>query len=217
MLKKSYSIQMSYDISDAEKLQAEKALSYFNHAIRALNIASDHLNIMKTPFKDSAASTPDEIMQARAAIRRFRDKMIDNFNNFKKISFQCVNLMQMFISDTQTSKLLKSFVNSIEDLESNVNKFAELFSNLEDKSFTSNAVKNIEDIQKTCDSIKDIIDERIKKHIQSNILASNWVDAISNDLEVKINRKTPLMLDLFNERQNKLNDIVHQKETKVKI
>lgn len=213
MIKKAYSVQMTYDVSDAEKAEAEKALIYFSHGLKMLTMASDHLNIMKTPFKSNPDLPPDEVMKARAAIRRFRDKSIDNFNDFKKVAFKCVNVMQNFASDTQTVKLMKSFITSIDDLEQKVNVFADLFADLESKDFPTKVVASIETIQKQCEDIEEIIDERIKKHIQTNILATSWVDSVSNDLQMKIEQKTPLILDLFNKRQDQLNDAVKERTT----
>ena len=60
MLKKAYSVQMSYEVPDEEKHQAEKAISYFNHAAKLLSVASDYLNLMKTPFKETPDISPEE-------------------------------------------------------------------------------------------------------------------------------------------------------------
>lgn len=204
---------MSYNISDTEKQQAEKALVYFNATEKMLTIASDHMNIMKTPFKDHPDVTPEDILKARAAIRRFRDQAIENFNNFKFAAFKCVNVMQVFSHDTQTLKLMKSFIASIDELEVKVNQFSDLFNDLKSKDFSTNVVSSIEDIQKQCDDIDEIIDERIKTHIQNNILATSWVDSVSSDLQMKIEQKTPLMVDLFNKRQTQLNDVIEESST----
>lgn len=213
MIKKSYSVQMSYNVSDSERSQAEKALLYFKAAERYLVQASDYLNIMKTPFKDNQEMGPEDVMTARAVIRRFRDKAIDNFDKFKKTAFDCVNLMQTFSSDTQTLKLMRSFIAGVDDIEANVNQFSELFNDLHAKDFVKNVVTAIESIQKQCDEIEEIIDERIKSHIQTNILAKSWVDSISNDLQMKIEKKTPLIVDLYNQRQEQLNDAVEERNT----
>lgn len=202
---------MSYNVSDSERSQAEKALLYFRAAEKYLVQAADHLNIMKTPFKDNPDMTPEDVMTARAVIRRFRDKAIDNFDQFKKVAFDCVNLMQTFSSDTQTLKLMKSFIASVDDLENGVNQFADLFNDLHSKDFVKDVVAAIESIQKQCDEIEEIIDERIKSHIQTNILAKSWVDSISNDLQMKIEKKTPLIVDLYNQRQEQLNDAVEER------
>jgi hypothetical protein len=213
MIKKSYSIQMSYDVSDSEKQQAERALNAFKVANNLLMTASDHLNIMKTPFKDSPEMEPEDVMKARAVIRRFRDSAIDNFDKFKQVAFQCISLMQTFATDTQTVKLIKSFISEVDELEAKVNRFSELFNDLQSKDFPKDVVTYIEDVQKQCDNIDEIIDERIKSHIQSNILASSWVDSISNDLQMKIEKKTPLIVDLFNRRQDQLNQAIKERTT----
>jgi hypothetical protein len=211
MIKKAYSVQMTYDVSDGEKVQAERAILNFNHTEKLLEIASDHLDIMKTPFKNSPEMSTDDVMKARSAIRRFRDKSVENFNEFKVSSFKCVNAMQAFMSDTQTVKLMKSFIAAINDLEGKVNKFINLFDDLESKDFPKDIVTNIEDIQKQCDDINEIIDERIRNHVQTNILAKNWVDSISSDLQMKVEHKTPLILDLFNKRQEQLNEVINER------
>jgi hypothetical protein len=215
MIKKAYAVQMSYDVTDSEKVQAEKALLYFAHALKMLNLAAEHLNIMKTPFKDKPDISSEEVMKARAAIRRFRDKAVDNFNEFKHAAFKCVNAMQSFASDTQTVKLMKSFVSSIDELEVKVNEFVDLFTDLESKDFAKSIVSTIETIQEQCDEIKEIIDERIKTHIQTNILATSWVDSVSNELQTKVEEKTPLILDLFNKRQDQLNDIIKERSSQL--
>ena len=213
MIKKAYAVQMTYDVSDDEKQQAEKALLFFGHCLKLLKMAKDHLDIMYTPFKDNPDMDPQEVVKARAAIRRFRDKAIENVNEFKRAAFQCVNVMQSFSSDTQTLKLMKSFINSIDDLEMKVNLFAELFIDLESKTFTADVVKSIEDIQKECDDLEEIIDERIRGHIQSNILATSWIDSVSNDLQMQIEEKTPLIIDLFNKRQDQLDDAIKERSS----
>jgi hypothetical protein len=206
MIKKAYAINMSYEVTDAEKQRAERALLCFNHTIKLLGLSNDHLNIMKTPFKENPEMSVADVMKARVSIRRFRDKSVENFNEFKQSAFKCVNAMNPFSSDTQTVKLMKSFITSIDDLENKVNKFVELFNDLESKDFSKNIVASIEGVQSQCDEIEEITDDRVKNHIQTNILAKSWVDSISNDLQMKVEQKTPLILDLFNRRQDALNE-----------
>lgn len=211
--KKAYIVQMSYEVSDAEKIQASRALMYFNHALKLLHLATDHLDIIKTPFKDNPGMSSEDAMKARAALRRFRDKSIENFNDFKLTAFKCINVMQDFSFDTQTIKLIKSFIASIDDLEKSVNDFSDLFNDLESKDFSSTIVSEIEKIQKEAEDIEEIIEERIKRHIQNNILASSWIDNVSDKIQMKIEQKTPLLLDLYNERHDQLHDIINKKTT----
>ena len=214
MIKKSYSVQMSYDTTDAEKAQAEKAILAFNYTLKLLRTAADHLDIMYTPFKDHPTISSEEIVKFRAALRRFRDKVIENFNNFKIAAFKCITLMQVFSSDTQTAKLIKSFISSVEDIEKHVNKFSETFDNLESQNFVSDITKIIKEIKKEIDQLEDIIDDRIKTHIQTNILGKTWIDSVSDELQMNVEKKTPLLIELNKERQRQLNQLVEEHQGK---
>jgi uncharacterized protein (UPF0335 family) len=208
MIKRASSIAMTYSVSDAEKRQAEVALLYFKHADKALITASDYLDLMKTPFKDHPEISPEEIEKTRAAIRRFRDKAVENFNQFKVVSFKCVQKMQAFTSDGQVTRLLKSFISAVEELEDQVNNFVNLFTDLKAKDFPAKVVSFIENIQKQCSSVEEVINERVMNHIQTNILAKSWVNQVSDHLQISIEKQKPLILDLFNQRQNQLNDLI---------
>jgi hypothetical protein len=204
LIRKSYSVQLTYNITDAEKAQAEKALFSFNLCLKLLTIALDHLNIMGVPFKDHPDIAPEQLIKFRAALRRYRDKCVENFNAFKIAAFKCITFMQPFANDTQTTKLLKSFISSIDDIEKQVNIFSDLFNNLNSKDFVTQAVQIINTIKKEVNQLEEIIDDRIKSHIQSDILGKSWVNNIGNELEMKIEKKTPLLIDLNRERQNEL-------------
>lgn len=213
LTKRAYITSLTYEISDAEKIQAGRALICFNYALKLLAMASEHLNIMKTPFKDNPEISTSEVMNARAAVRRFRDKSVENFNEFKIAAFKCVQVMQHFSSDTQTVKVMKSFISSVEELENSVNDFVDLFGDLESKTFAKDVVDSSEIIQKQCEDIEDIVDDRIKSHIQSNILAKNWINNVSDDLQLKIEKQTPLILDLFNKREDQLREQIKDRTT----
>jgi hypothetical protein len=202
--KKAYPVQLSYNISDNEKQQAERALIYFSHAAKALDKAYNDLNIMKTPFKDNPEITPEEIFKERVVVRNFRDNVLEAFKKFKEIAFKCVRIMNVFTSDTQSTKLIRSFIASVEALEGSVDDFIKLFDDLKSKDFVTNVVNVIQQIQKQCDEINEIIDERIKTHIQQNILSKNWVNVVGDNLQEKIEEKTPLIIDLYNKQQEEL-------------
>jgi len=197
MRKLAYSVQMSHEVSDDEKQQAEKAMKAFNVSLKLLSAATNHLDIMFIPFKDHPDISTEQIMKFRAALRRFRDKSIENFNEFKIGAFQCFTLMNVFASDTQTLKLIKSFINSIEDIEKYVNEFSELFNNLDSATFVPDIIKIIEIIHKEADELEETIDERIKTHIQKNIIGKTWIDNVGKELSVDVKKTTPIMMDLL--------------------
>jgi hypothetical protein len=206
-MKYSYSFQLNYDITSEEKEQAEKALSAFEHVSKLLHKCEQHLDILYIPFKDHPEVTPEELVEHRASLRRFRDKVINNFNTFKKATFRCIQLMNYFSSDTQSSKLVKSVISTVEEIEKNINEFSELFTNLEDKDFVPEIVKTIDCVKKDIEQLEDIIDERIKSHILTNILGKTWVNSLQDELKVNIDERVPLLVELNEQRQKALNNL----------
>lgn len=195
---------MTYQITDGEKEQAEKAMRWFNHCLKLLEQCDEHLNLIYNPFKKSPDITPDKIFERRSMLRSYRDKVADNFNKFKKAAFKAYVIMQPFTSDTQTEKLMKSFVSAIEDIETQVNRFVDLFDNLKAEDFSKGIVTAIENIKKEIVQLEQIVDERVKNHLQTNILARNWVDSVSNELQEKVEKKSPLVMQLVEDRMKML-------------
>ena len=212
MLRKIYALQLSYDVSDAEKQQAEKALLCFEHSLKSLYQATRHLDKMAIPFKDHPDIKPEEIVEYRSSLRQFRDKVIENFTAFKVDSFRCIEALQIFTSDTQTLKLINLFTSSVEEIENKVNEFSSLFDNLEAQTFIQDLNKKIDELKASCKELKEIIDERIIEHLKTNIIGKNWVSSIGDQLQVSIEQQTPILIDLFKQRQEQLHNIKNKKD-----
>lgn len=202
--KKSYAIQLTYTVPSEEKDRATKILLYLDHLLKILKLCEEHIDLIYIPFKDNPEISPDQTFKARAALRRYRDKVADNFNVFKRQAFKCFTLLQPFSTDTQIVKLSKSFVLSVNDIEKQVNRFIELFTNIKSKDFGQSIVKGAEGIKKETAQLSQIVEDRIKNHIRNNILARSWVDNISDELQQKIEKKIPLSVELVEERNKKL-------------
>src|SRR5271165_726374 len=198
--RKIYAINMTYDVPDSEKDKATKIIMHLDHLLKMLGACEKHLDLIYTPFKDNQNITPEQIFAARAALRRYRDKAIDNFNDFKRQAFKCFVLLQPFSFDSQMVKLSKSFVLAISDIEKQVNRFSDLFSNLESKDFGTTVVKSIDNIKKELAQINQIIEDRMKDHIQNNILARSWVDTVSDELQQKVEKRIPLSIQMVEQR-----------------
>lgn len=202
---KAYAASMSYEVPDSEKEQAEKTLMGLDILIKKLKTCDDHLDLIYQPFKNNPNITPEQTYKVRASLRRYRDKVADNFNIFKRVAFRCFVLIQPFSSDTQIVKFNKSFVLAIGDIEKQVNRFIELFSNLESKDFAATIVKSVENIKKETAQLDQIIEDRIKPYIENNILAVNWTDQVSEELQEKVEKHVPLTVKLVEEREKSNN------------
>lgn len=202
---KVYAINLTYEVPSEEKDQAEKALMALDILVKKLKTCDEHLDLIYQPFKNNPNITPEQTYKVRAALRRYRDKVADNFNVFKRVAFRCFVLIQPFSSDTQIVKFNKSFVSAIGDIEKQVNRFIELFSNLESKDFATIVVKSIENIKKETSQLEQIIEDRIKTYIENNILAINWTDQVSEELQEKVEKRIPLAIKLVQERERSNN------------
>lgn len=186
---KLYALQLSYKVPSAEKDAAIKAISAFTNLVNILQSNDEYLNLLYSPFKDNPNISTEQINKSRAALRRYRDKTSDNFNIFKKAAFKCFIAFQPFSSDTQVVKLNKSFVLSVSDIDKQSNRFIDLFSNLESKDFSKAIVSAIDNIKKQIAQLKQIVNDRILTYIQNNILARNWVDNVSEELQHKVEKR----------------------------
>jgi hypothetical protein len=198
--RKIYAVDMTYDVPDSEKDMATRIVLHLDFLLKAIKVCEEHLNLIYTPFKDNQNITPEQTFAARAALRRYRDKVADNFNDFKRKAFKCFSLIQPFSFDSQMVKLSKSFVLAIADIEKQVNRFIDLFGNLESKDFGQTVVKAIDNIKKEMAQLEQIIEDRMKKHIQNNILARSWVDTVSDELQEQVEKKIPLSIQLVEQR-----------------
>lgn len=197
-----FAIQLSYNISEREKDFARKALIGLKYVKNNLDKCINYLKLIQTPFKDNNDLTPEDTWKTRAALWQYRDNTIDKFNTFKLIAFKSFLILNIFSSDTQVENLKKTYVVSIQELENLVNKFSNLFNDIESKDFKENMVKSIDLIVKKSDEIKKIIDERIETHLKQNILAKTWVDEMSSELGIDIEENEPLIKELIENRKN---------------
>jgi len=192
---------MSFDVPDAERRIAEKAEEQFEELSGRLKLAVEHLDYLYLPFKNHNATDSDQLVEHARLFRRYRLRVRTNFERIRKKAKYCLALMSEFQTDTSTEEMMKSFVGNIELVERQVNTFLSLFSNLSSPEFRNNVISTIDAIRKTVSQLRQMINDRILDHIDTNILAKNWMSEFTGEAEGKVQEKTPLLIELFKERQ----------------
>lgn len=203
MLKRSYHVQMTYDISDTEIMYAEQAIQAFDYLLKGIERFSAHLDKMSVPFKENTAVPAEQIWEARSTFRNYRDESQKNLDRIKKLAFSCVKIMMHFMSDTQVEKIMKSFNMSIDDVSRQYDRFQRLFQNLQAPDFIENCVKAIDAIKKETAQLNQIIEERIQKYIETDILAKSWMDT-AGDMDLQLDEKVPFEQELLEAQKEKL-------------
>lgn len=205
MEKFAYAIQMSYPIPDSEKRVAEKASEHFNNLLGRLKLATEHLDLIYDPFKKVNEIDNSLIVEYRDVFRRYRDKVQSNFEAAIKVGFKAVSLL-MEVADPNTEQILKAFNDQIKELEEEINVFLSIFENLNSVDFKNNLISSIDSVKKTVNKTRQIINDRILEHIDTNILAKNWISDLSKKYHKDVKERVPLVVELFRERQNALRE-----------
>lgn len=202
--KKAYSVQMSFDIPDSEKRVAEKAEEHFQQLNRKVKKAVDHLLLIYNPFSSLQSVDNDQILDNRRVFRKYRRQVRKNFEDIFKRSFRTVLLMSEFGTDTKTKSLMNSFMSVIDELQKLVAVFLSIFDNLSNSNFAVELVSSIDAIRKKCNQLRQLINDRILQHIDTNILAKDWMSSVSDKYQYKVDEKLPLVVELYKERQEAL-------------
>lgn len=200
MIKKiANTIEMSFDIPESEKKEAQAATEEFKKVISSLEVAKRHLNLMYEPFKNAESVSPDALTEFRGAIHKYKEQIKENFNNVKVSAFSSIMKLNYFATDTHITELINSFRDSIGDVEKQVNILLRILDDLGSEEFRDNVVSGIEAIRKASFEVEKLIKERIIDYIDSNILAKDWM----TDTGI-IKNRVPYITQLFEERQKAL-------------
>jgi len=202
MIKRSYLNQMTYDISNEEKNQARQLLTYIDYTSKLLDDTKEFLDTIKVPFENNTEMEAKEILSQRVHLREFRDKSLKKFSDFKLNSFYAINVLTKFSSDPKVSGMMKAFVNTVSDTEKTFEKFENLFNNMESGTFVKDVIDVAKLLQAKCKDLENILNDRIRNYVSSNILGETWVSKMYNDLKISQPSKTPKTLDVINRRIN---------------
>jgi uncharacterized protein Yka (UPF0111/DUF47 family) len=200
--------QLSFDVPDNEKVMAKKAVKAFLQVKEKIEALNTHLDIIYNPFNAHQTISTKSIIDNRGALIRYKNKVRDNFNNIAKTALYCVAHMNQFSNDTHSVELMRSFVESIGDIEDQVKIFDSIFKNLKAKEFRDNVLKVVQGIKKQAAQVTKLIDERLLNHINTNILATNWKENLSQELKFQIEDKEPYIKRLYNDREKQVEDML---------
>ena len=199
---------MVFDVPESEKAVAKKAIECFEKLVEHLHAFDRHLNILYHPFSAHETVSPESVMEHRGALIRYRKKVRENFNNVTRIALICVQHMNEFSTDKHSMELVKSFVDSMGEIAIQIDSFEKVINNMKTKDFKNNVINVIQGIKKQSNQLERLIYDRILAHINTNILATSWVDDFSRELKLKIKDKEPYIKQLYLEREKKLQQIL---------
>ena len=206
--RKAYSIQMNFPVPASEKKIAESAEESFDDFLSHLKLSIEYLNYLYNPLKKCSNVDLDLINQYRKTFHDYQQAVKKRYDDILKKAFHSLMLMNEFASDTVTREMMKSFEAVIKELEKLVNTFLSLFETFSEVNWKSSVISSIDAIRNKANEIHQLVNDRIYEHIDSNILAKNWANELSDQIQEKIETKVPLVRQLFEERQRALKEKV---------
>jgi Zn-dependent oligopeptidase len=144
------------------------------------------------------------VVNYRKTFRQYRDQVRFKFSQISNRADKCVVLMKEFASDSTTEEMMEAFMGMMRELQKYIDIFVSIFSNLNSAEFRNHLISTIDSIKKQMNQIRQLINDRILEHIDNNILAKDWASEISEQSDIVVEEKIPLVLQLFRERQKAL-------------
>jgi dGTP triphosphohydrolase len=200
----AYSIQMNFEVPDSEKKVAEQAVEHFEQLLTEFQDLAKYLDYIYLPFSKYDNLNMEMIVKYRDTFKQYRDQVQKKFIKITKLAYNCVALMNSFSTDVATEEIMNSFMGTIKELEKYMDTFISIFTNLNDTNFRQYLIATVDSIKKQKNQIRQLITDRILEHIDSNILAKDWADNLSEKLDRPIQERVPLVVQLFRERQEAL-------------
>lgn len=209
MLKFSDTIQMSFKIPDHEKQIAQQASEAFLHVINTLSVCKDHISIIEDIFKKFQNISGDALHEKRGLLNRYKQQIKKNYGDekFKSSAVKALHYLDYFSSDIHVAELCNAFKDGVKDLEKAITVLLDILDNYQDPEFRDQVLKSIENINKESVQLEQLVRDRVIEYLDDNILSRNWVNNTSEKLNLTLKNKKPLIMELFEERNNVLNTV----------
>lgn len=201
---KAYTVQMNLDVPDSERRVAEKAGETFESLIAELKLLLEELELVYVPFSKKQSLDTDEVVENRATLRKFTTRLRRRFVHVKNKADKAIALMSEFSTDSTVEELMSSFTSNKSELEKQMEYLLSIFSNLNSPDFKDTLLAAIDSVRKQSSQLKQLVNDRILDHIDTNILAKNWESLVNDKFQDKMKSKVPLVVQLYNERQKAL-------------
>jgi len=199
-------IEMSFDIPEAEKDIAKVSKQHFEATISSLKFAVDHLDHIYNPFKEHSNISVESVVENRGILQgRYSTKIKDNFEKVKKYALVAIRKLNKFTDgDSDIVEIVNTFEEAIGGIEDDVSKFLDILKNeYESEDFRKLVIDIVDNIKSKSDRLEDLVYNRIIDHINVNILTKSWmhdIDVDDNDDDDNI----PYIVQLVKEREEKL-------------
>lgn len=204
------SITMSFKVPESEKQIARDCLELLSLILNKCSLANEHLDIIYNPFSKYENISLEAINKKKGAFNRFKQQVKKNYEEIKTYSAYFIKKLSSFNNDGHCAELISAFTDSFKDLENSVEDLLSSLSDLTDQNFRQNIIINIENIKKESSQLEQLINARIMKYLNEDVLGKNWINDSIEKNNISIDEKEPIINQLSKYRQDILNNIPNE-------
>lgn len=201
-------VEMSLDVPSSEKKVAKQIVSTMEKVCKKIEQFDEHLDLIYNPLKNNETASKESVIENRGAIKRYTDKIEENFDELTEMSLLVIRDLNVFSTDGHIKELIKSFTNAFGDVEDSVKSLIASLDDWKSEEYRDNVLVSIENAKKQAAQVYKLLNERIIEHINTNIIANTWVDNVSDKLNITIQEREPYIKRLHREREEKLREVI---------
>jgi len=197
-------IEMSIAIPDSEIGIANVLISNLEKLSKKYDSFNTLLDTMYNPFADAESIPEESIKKNKKPLFDFKKQLEEKMKEIEGIAILCVKDLNEFSSDTDINELLQTFKENITEIKDNMRVLGDVLVSWDADDYKDMVVKAIENIKKNINNSRELINDRIIKHINENVLNKSWVEDVGKDFSVEIKNKEPYIKELYKEREKQL-------------
>lgn len=205
MKKLAFQIEMSFDIPDDEKEAARQCDGFLTDFLNKIRLIEQHLQNIYDPFSKATTLDAEKLYQKRGAISRFAQEIKENAHELQVIALNVIKCLSQFGVDTKVEELKAAFKDSIADINHDTDTLLDCLEDLKHNQFRERVVSAIDNLKKNSLQIELLITDRLKEFLNSDILNKDWVSSLSEEQNMTIEDKKPLIIQLQEEQAAPLN------------
>lgn len=193
---------MSSEIPEEDLKLAQEANNKFSSASGMIDSMNDHLDVAMAAFSNIGGLNAEALYEYRYIFLNYKNVVKENFNGIMK---ECVSgmkyLYEPFNTDQQVNDLCSAIEEGLGETKKIIDSFLGIFKNLKDsKDFHSKLIEMIPSIKTSSSQLKQVLDDRVVKYIDKEILAKDWKSFARSNSKEDITDRLPMISKLYKER-----------------
>ena len=203
-IKLARAIELSFAVTDSERQSAVVVIERLNSLVGVLNNLKSKLDVLIDAFERVDSFTVEDVVKKRSVINDYIEHLYDTFDRGSKQALYAIVKLKIFEIDQSILELINALNDGVVSLKKSLDSLSDDLSDVKNVEFKNKTVAAAQNVKKEIDSLLGLVKDRIIEHINGDILAKTWTKDLSNELDLNIKKKLPLIRELYQQRQQEV-------------